>query len=33
MITVIIDLIIASGAFGLIIMLDIMLTGTEAENP
>jgi hypothetical protein len=33
MITVIIDLIIASGAFGLIIMLDIMLTGTEGENP
>jgi len=33
MITVIIDLIIASGAFGLIIMLDIMLTGTEVENP
>ena len=33
MITVIIDLIIASGAFGLIIMLDIMLTGTDGENP
>jgi hypothetical protein len=32
-ITVIIDLIIASGAFGLIIMLDIILTGTEVENP
>jgi len=33
MITVIIDLIIASAAFGLIIMLDMMLTGTEVENP
>jgi hypothetical protein len=27
------DLIIASGAFGLIILLDIMVTGTGEENP
>ena len=33
MITVIIDLIIASAAFGLIIILDMMLTGTDGENP
>jgi hypothetical protein len=31
-ITVIAELIIASGIFGLIIMLDIILTGTEEEN-
>jgi hypothetical protein len=31
--TVIKDLIIASGAFGLIIMLDIIVTGPEEENP
>ena len=33
MISVIKDLIIASGVFGLTIMLDIMLTGTKKENP
>jgi hypothetical protein len=33
MITAIIDLIIASAAFGLIIMLDMVLTGTDGENP
>jgi len=31
--SVINDLIIASGAFGLIILLDIMVTGTGEENP
>jgi len=33
MITAITDLIIASAAFGLIIMLDIVLTGADGENP
>ena len=33
MVSVIRDLIIASGAFGLIILLDIMVTGTEEELP